>query len=88
MGMSNEQFPSFNLVAITSILDELSINFAPGYLMNREKLGIPLRKALIEQLYAMQEDTLVINMAGIQEFQRCQGIARALLDGHVTLGDG
>lgn len=67
MSLSNTFYPTFNLVAIPTILEELSIKIAPGYLMNRETLGIPLRKALVEQLYTMQEDTLVINMDGIEE---------------------
>lgn len=67
MSLSNADYPKFNLVIVPTVLEELGIKFAPGYLMNREKLGIPLRKALVKQLYAMQEDTLVVNMAGIEE---------------------
>ena len=67
MSLSNTDYPKFNLVAIPTVLEELGIEFAPGYLMNREKLGIPLRKALVEHLNTMQKDTLVINMAGIEE---------------------
>ena len=67
MSLSNTDYPKFNLVVIVAVLEELGIDLETGYLMNREKLGIPLRKALAKKLYAMQEDTLVINMAGIEE---------------------
>ena len=67
MSLSNGDYPKFNLVVIIAVLEELGINLETGYLMNREKLGIPLRKALAKKLYAMKEDTLVINMAGIEE---------------------
>lgn len=67
MNLSNTFYPTFNLVAIPTILEKLSINFDPRYLMNRERLGIPLRKALVEQLYTMKVDTLAINMSGIEE---------------------
>jgi hypothetical protein len=67
MSLPSTFYPKFNLVAIPTILEELFIEFAPGYLMNGEKLGIPLRKALVKQLYTMQEDTLAINMSSIEE---------------------
>lgn len=67
MSLSNTLYPTFNLVAIPTILEELSIEIAPGYLMNRETLGIPVRNVLIDQLYTMREDTLAINMDGIKE---------------------
>ncbi|MCB9420767.1 MAG: hypothetical protein H6667_13250 [Ardenticatenaceae bacterium] len=67
MSLSNEGAPKFNLVVIIAVLKELGINLETGYLMNREKLGIPLRKALAQKMSTMKEDTLVINMAGVEE---------------------
>ena len=67
MSLSNGDYPKFNLVVIVAVLEELGINLETGYLINREKLGIPLREALAKKLYAMKEDTLVINMVGIEE---------------------
>src|SRR5688572_6100589 len=67
MSLSNTSYPTFSIVAIPTVLKQLSINVDPRYLMNGEKLGVPLRKALVERLYRMHEDTLVINMDGIEE---------------------
>lgn len=67
MSLSNMSYPKFNLVSVPNILERLSINIAPGYLMNRERLGIPLREALVKQLHTMDEGTLAINMDGVEE---------------------
>lgn len=56
-----------NLVSVTEVLEAIPINIANGYLMNRKTLGIPLRDALIQRLYSMDEGTLVINLDGIKE---------------------
>lgn len=67
MSLLNTLYPNFDLVTILDVLEELSIKVTPGYLMNRERLGIPLREALVDRLYTMQADTLAINMRGIEE---------------------
>src|SRR5688500_14958555 len=67
MNTLDTYYQKVNLVTVTTILEEISIKFSPGYLMNREKLGIPLRKAIVGILHSMEDETLVINMAGIEE---------------------
>lgn len=61
------QTQRIKLVTVTELLEKIKVNYSLGYLMNREKLGIPLRKALVEQLKSLENCTLVVNLAGIEE---------------------
>ncbi|MBC7876108.1 MAG: hypothetical protein H7Y59_02970 [Anaerolineales bacterium] len=67
MNIIEIQDQKIEFVSVIEVLEKLPIKFSLGYLMNREKLGIPLRKALVEHLYAIDNSTLVINMAGVEE---------------------
>jgi hypothetical protein len=67
MNILDVQDQKFKLVSVMEILENLSANFSSGYLMNRETLGIPLRKELIKNLHSLEDDTLVVNMAGVKE---------------------
>lgn len=67
MNILDTQYQGFKLVSALEILEKMSPNFSSGYLMNRETLGIPLRKELTKQLLSLENNTLAINMAGIKE---------------------
>ena len=67
MNIIEAQGQKIEFVSVIEVLERLSIKFSPGYLMNREKLGIPLRNALVEHLHTLDNSTLVVNMAGVEE---------------------
>jgi hypothetical protein len=67
MNILDTQYQDIRLISALEILEEMSPNFSSGYLMNRETLGIPLRKELTKQLHSLENNTLVINMAGVKE---------------------
>lgn len=57
----------FKLVSVIEILEKISGNLSSGYLMNRETLGVPLRKELVKHLRSLEKNTLVVDMAGVKE---------------------
>jgi hypothetical protein len=61
------EYQDFRLTSALEILEKISPNLSSGYLMNRETLGIPLRKALTKRLHSLENGTLVIDMAGVKE---------------------
>ena len=58
------------LVRFFSVNDEAHqfLNgYVDGYLMNREKLGVPLRKKMVNILTTLNEETLIIDFSNIVE---------------------
>ncbi len=67
MNTLEAQYQKFNLISVIETLEQISPNFSSGYLMNRETLGIPLRKLLVNHLHLLENDTLAVDMAGVKE---------------------
>jgi hypothetical protein len=68
MPILNRDIPQIRLVSVDEISAELLDEYVNGYLMNRDRLGIPLRQQLVNHLCAMTEgETLVIDCRGIEE---------------------
>jgi hypothetical protein len=67
MNILEAQYQKFKLISVTETLEQISPNFSSGYLMNRERLGIPLRKTLVKHLQSLENDTLAVDMAGVKE---------------------
>lgn len=65
--MSYKRLPLVENVRITDLLREEGIPFTPGYLMNRERLGIPLRHAIRGCLVSMDAKTLALDFTDIEE---------------------
>lgn len=62
-----DRHSSIAIVLIDELARQLVKNYVPGYLMNRERLGIPLHKQLAYVLLSMEEDTLAVDFSGIEE---------------------
>src|SRR6266508_5276712 len=67
MNILDTQYQGFKLTSALEILEQISPSSLSGYLMNRQTLGIPLREELTKQLQSLENNTLVVNMAGVKE---------------------
>ena len=68
MAILNRDIPQIRLVSVDEISAQLLDEYVHGYLMNRDRLGVPLRKQLVNHLYAVTEgETLVVDCRGIEE---------------------
>lgn len=67
MALPDSLLSSVNQVNVAKLVDELGIKHDSRYLMNREKLGVPLRNALLARLHEIQEGTLAVDLSNVEE---------------------
>ena len=64
----HEEITVKNLSILNILRNELSLSIQSGFLMSRDRLGIPLRNYIVKQLELLKvEDTIVLDFQGIVE---------------------
>ena len=68
MTVQDEPIPEVKLVSVGQISAQLlGEKYVSGYLMNQDRLGIPLRRRFEHHLTEMKKGTLAVDFSGIEE---------------------